>query len=128
MDRILDCLVSYFGLNGDERHVPRRYYCYHVIAGPGPTAEAGVASIVTLAVHDPQERCTSCQSFHMVSTGGPAAALAQAIRYLDVYHEGDRVRKVQSEIRGGGMGNAFMSFDSTARRPEWLGAADKGPG
>jgi hypothetical protein len=110
MDRILDCLVSYFGLNGDERHLPRRYFCYHVIAGPGPTAEAGVASIVTLAVHDPQERCTSCQSFHMVSTGGPAAALARALRYLDVYHEGDRVRKVQSEVRGGdGMGSAFLT-------------------
>jgi hypothetical protein len=100
MTRMLDCLVSYFSLNTDEAQVPRRYYCYHIIAGPGPTAESGVASIITLAIHDEAERCTSCQSFHVARAGGPAAALAKAIHYLDAYHRGDRVRKVQSEIRG----------------------------
>jgi hypothetical protein len=96
---MLDCLVSYFGQGEDGVPAPRRYFCYHVIAGPGPTATAGVATVVTLAVHDEDQRCTSCQAFHAVPTGGPAAALAKAIRYLDAYHEGDRLRKVQSEVR-----------------------------
>ena len=100
MKPLLDCLVSYFGLDEDERPTYRRYYCYHIVAGPGPTAGAGVASIMTLAVHDQTERCTYCRNFHTVEAGGPAAALAAAIHYLDAYHQGDRVRKVQSDIRG----------------------------
>src|SRR5262245_19593792 len=100
MTRILDCLVSYFGLDEDERPSFRRYFCYHIVAGPGPTAGAGVASVTTLAVHDESERCTYCRKVHTVEAGGPAAALAEAVRYLDTYHEQDRLRKVQSEIRG----------------------------
>jgi hypothetical protein len=100
MTRILDCLVNYFGLDEEERPAFGRYFCYHIIAGPGPTAEAGVASITTLAIYDEHERCLSCQNFHVVETGGPAAAITKAIRYLDAYHAEDRVRRVQSEIRG----------------------------
>ena len=94
MARIRDCLVGYFGL--DEQQEPNlgRYYCYHVFGGQGPTAESGVASITTLAVYDQSERCTYCQAFHAVETGGPAAALAKAVRYLDAVHRGKRVRKV----------------------------------
>ena len=102
MRTMLDCLVNYFGLNEDGGDVLRRYFCYHIVAGPGPTEEAGVAFIATLAVHNPSERCTSCQTVHAVRTGGPAAAVAKAIRYLDAYHEGDRLRKVQSEVRWAG--------------------------
>ena len=100
MAPILDCLVSYFGL--DERQQPElgRYYCYHVLGGPGPTAEAGVAFITTLAVHDERERCTYCQPFHAVEVGGPAAAVAEAVRYLDGIHRGMNLAKVQSELRG----------------------------
>jgi hypothetical protein len=113
--RLLDCLVSYFGLNGDETPHAGRYHCYHIIAGPGPTAGAGVASIVTLAVHDEAERCTSCQTFHLALAGGPAAAMARAIRYLDAYHQGDRVRKVQSEVRGLEVGRPLEAVsDDTA--------------
>ena len=100
MTRMLDCLVSYFGLDENDRPLPRRFYCYHVFAGPGPTAGAGVAAVTTLALHDETQRCTSCKNFHTVMTGGPAAALAAAVRYLDVYHEHNHLRKVQSDIRG----------------------------
>jgi hypothetical protein len=59
-----------------------------------------VATVTTLAVHEESARCTYCQNFHKVRAGGPAAALAAAIRYLDAYHEGDHLQKVQSDIRG----------------------------
>jgi len=100
MRQILDCLVSFFGLDENERTGFQRYFCYHVIAGPGPTAGAGVASIATLALHDESQRCTSCKRFHTVEAGGPAAALAAAVRYLDAYHEQGHLRKVQSDVRG----------------------------
>jgi hypothetical protein len=100
MTQTLDCLVSYFGLDENERAGVRRYFCYQVLAGPGPTAGAGVASIVTLAVHSEIERCTSCQHFHPVQTGGPEAALDAAVQYLDAYHERDHLRKVQGAVRG----------------------------
>jgi hypothetical protein len=100
MKRVVDCLVSYFGLDEEGRPTCQRYFCYHIVAGPGPTTGAGVASVTTLAVHDEAERCTYCQKFHTAEAGGPAAALAEAIRYLDAYHGQDRLRKVQSDIRG----------------------------
>jgi len=99
MTRILDCMVNYFGLDEDKRPGFRRYFCYHIVAGPGPTAGAGVALITTLAIHDESERCTFCQNLHAVDTGGPAAALAKAMRYLEIYHGTDRLRRVQSDIR-----------------------------
>jgi hypothetical protein len=100
MARILDCLVSYFGL--DEREQPgyQRYFCYHVLAGPGPTAGSGLALVTTRAIHDPAEGCTSCEAVHQVEAGGPAAALAAALHYLDSYHRADHLRRVQSEVRG----------------------------
>ncbi len=99
MKRFLDCLVTYFGLDENGRPSYRRYFCYHIVAGPGPTAGAGVASITTLAIHDESERCTFCRNFFAVDTGGPAAAIARALRYLDAYHGNDHLRRVQSEFR-----------------------------
>jgi hypothetical protein len=100
MTRMLDCLVSYFGLDEDDQPVVWRYFCYHIVAGPGPTKGAGFASITTLALHDESQRCTYCQNAYAVETGGPAAALAAAVLYLDDYHAQDHLRKVQSDIRG----------------------------
>src|SRR5947209_262608 len=100
MKPILDCLVSYFGLNEEGRPTYRRYFCYHVVAGPGPKAGGGVAWITVLAVHNEAERCTYCRTMHPVAEGGPAAALAEAIHYLDMHHGQDRLRKEQSDIRG----------------------------
>jgi hypothetical protein len=102
MTQMVDCVVSHFGLDEQDKPNVGRYYCYHVFGGPGPTAESGVASITTLAVYDQTERCNYCETFHAVETGGPAAAVARAVSYLDAVHRGMRVRKVQSELRGFG--------------------------
>ncbi|HVS38262.1 MAG TPA: hypothetical protein VMS17_22080 [Gemmataceae bacterium] len=99
MPEIMDCLVNYFNLDIGADGVPRRYFSYHIVAGPGPTPDSGVASIAALAVFDAEERCDSCAVFHGVQQGGPAAAIAKAIRYLDAYHEQDRLQKVQTAIR-----------------------------
>ncbi|HEV3144483.1 MAG TPA: hypothetical protein VGZ47_11405 [Gemmataceae bacterium] len=109
MTRILDSLVSYFGLDENERPEYRRYFCYHIVAGPGPTPGSGVAMIKMLAIYDAAERCTSCQNFHIAEVGGPAAALAAALRYLDAYHQDDHVRKVQSEVRNHSSANLVRS-------------------
>src|SRR5260370_9502167 len=100
MTRMLDCLVSYFGVGEDERAEVRRYFCYHIVAGRGPTIGSGVASISTLAINDETQRCKYCRNFHTTESGGPAAALAAAVYYLDAYHKQDHLRKVQSDIRG----------------------------
>ncbi len=100
MSQILDCMVNYFGLDESQEPDLRRYYCYHILGGPGPVEESGVATLTTLAVHDESERCTYCQTFYMVETGGPTAAIAEVIRYLDDVHRGKHLRKVQTEIRG----------------------------
>jgi hypothetical protein len=99
MSQMMDCLVSYFGIGEDGRSMPGRFFFYQIIGGAGPTEHSGVASIITLAVHDRNEQCTWCQNVHVVDKGGQAAAIAKAIRYLNVHHQGDRLRKVQSAIR-----------------------------
>jgi hypothetical protein len=99
MAEIMDCLVNYFSLDCGEHGVPRRYFSYYIVAGPGPTSDSGVANIATLSVFDSSERCNSCTVFHAVQEGGPAAAIAKALRYLDAYHQEDRLRKVQTAIR-----------------------------
>ena len=95
---IVDCLANYFGFN-DEGELTR-YFCYHILGGPGPTPGGGVASIVLLSVYDEAERCIGCQDLHVVETGGPTAAVAKALHYLDAYHDGDRMRKVRTALRG----------------------------
>ena len=99
MAEIMDTLVNYFSSDTGEDGVPRRYFSYHVVAGPGPTPASGVASIATLAVFDPAERCNYCAVFHAVREGGPAAAIAKAVEYLDAFHEEDRLFKVQTGVR-----------------------------
>jgi hypothetical protein len=115
MAPLLDCMVNYFSPDDGGDGMPRRYFVYHIVAGPltlasppsdggegrmgGPTEEAGLACIMTLAVSNESERCTYCQNLHSVNTGGPEAAVAKAIRYLDAYHGGDNLRKVQSAMR-----------------------------
>jgi hypothetical protein len=100
MAPMLDCLVSYYGLDEYGRPSDWRYFCYHVLAGPGPTPGSGAAAVVTVAVYDESKRCTYCQNFHRAEAGGPAAALGAALRYLDAYHGSDRLWKVLSSIRG----------------------------
>ena len=99
MAEMLDCLVSYFSEDTDSGGMPHRYLCYHIVAGPGPNPEGGVASITPLAAYDENGICDRCERVFGVKAGGPAAALEEALVYMDAYHEGDRLRKVQSEIR-----------------------------
>jgi rhodanese-related sulfurtransferase len=100
MSQLLDCLVNYFSHNEDASGMPARYFVYHVVGGPGATEGAGVAVVHTLAVYAGGERCESCQDFHVVREGGPAAAIDKALRYLDAFHGGDRLRRVQTPVRG----------------------------
>ena len=99
MADMLDCLVSYFSEDANAEGMPRRYLSYHVVAGPGPSPESGIASITPLAVHDENPICDTCERVIAVKAGGPAAAMEEALVYMDAYHEGDRLRKVQSELR-----------------------------
>jgi hypothetical protein len=99
MAEMLDCLVSYFSEDANDEGLPRRYLAYHVVAGPGPSPEGGVASITPLAAYDENEICGTCERVVAVKAGGPAAALEEALVYMDAYHEGDRLRKVRSEVR-----------------------------
>lgn len=100
MTPMLDCVVSYFGLDENERPTFRRYFCYHIVAYPGPTDGAGCAMITTLSAHDVSQRCNYCEKLHTVETGGPEAAIAMAVRHLDAFHENDHMQKVQSDLRG----------------------------
>jgi hypothetical protein len=99
MAEMLDCLVSYFSEDTNDEGMPRRYLCYHVVAGPGPSPEGGVASITPLAAYDENEICDTCERVFAVKAGGPAAAIEEALLYVDAYHEGSSLRKVHSEIR-----------------------------
>jgi hypothetical protein len=99
MAELLDCMVNYFGSDGDCDGVPRRYYCYHVVAGPGPDEGTGVATISTLAVHEGDRPCDYCQNCFFARAGGPKAALARALLSLDAYHDGHRLGKVVSQVR-----------------------------
>lgn len=93
-------LVTYYGLDEDGEPTSRRFASYKIIAGPGPREDSGLASIITLALSNPGEGCDYCEKVHTVDKGGAAAALAAAIRYLDAHHRGDRLRKVESDVRG----------------------------
>src|SRR5437870_1306620 len=99
MAEMLDCLVSYFSEDTNAEGLPRRYLSYHVVAGPGPIPEGGVASIAPLAAYDENEICKTCERVLAVKAGGPVAAMQEALVYMDAYHEGDRLRKTQSEVR-----------------------------
>jgi rhodanese-related sulfurtransferase len=119
LSQLLDCLVNYFSYAEDGEGMPSRYFVYHVVGGPGATAGAGVAVVHTLAVYAGGERCESCQDFHVVREGGPAAAIDKALRYLDAFHGGDRLRKVRTAIRGDGPvgGGRVLRPDPDAELP-----------
>ena len=99
MAEMLDCLVSYFSEDANAEGMPHRYLSYHVLAGPGPSPEGGVASISPLAAYDENAICDTCERVIAVKAGGPAAAIEEALVYLDAYHEGNGLRKVHSKIR-----------------------------
>jgi hypothetical protein len=59
----------------------------------------GVASITPLAAYDENEICDTCERVFAAKAGGPAAAIEEALLYVDAYHEGSSLRRVHSEIR-----------------------------
>ena len=99
MAEMLDCLVNYFSEDTNDEGMPRRYLSYHVVAGPGPSPEGGVASITPVAAYDENAICDTCERVFAVTAGGPDAAIAKALVYMDAYHEGGLLLKVQSEIQ-----------------------------
>jgi hypothetical protein len=99
MGEMMDCMVNYFSYNDNGEGVPRRYYNYLVVAGPGPTDESGVATVTTLAVHEGDRPCDYCQNWFFAPRGGPEEALARALRYLDAGHDDNHLRKVVSQVR-----------------------------
>jgi hypothetical protein len=99
MAEMLDCFVTFFSEDTNAEGMPRRYLSYQVVAGPGPIPEGGVASITPLAAYDENQICETCERVFAVNAGGPTSAMKEALVYMDAYHEGDRLRKVQSEIR-----------------------------
>jgi hypothetical protein len=99
MAEMLDCLVSYFSEDANVEGLPRRYLSYLVVASPAPIAGGGIASITPLAAYDENPVCKTCERVFAVKAGGPAAAMEEAVVYLNAYHEGDRLRSVRSEVR-----------------------------
>src|SRR5438552_17041869 len=98
MAEILDCLVNYFSADTNAEGMPRRYLSYHVVAGPGPRPEGGVASIRPLAAYDENEMCNTCKRAFPVSAGGPAAAIEQSLVCRGAYSASARLQKVRLEI------------------------------
>ena len=98
MTAMIDCMVNYFG--GDESDAPTQYFCYHVVGGPGPTEDEGIATITALSAYKDDEKCDACESYFFVAkTGGPEAAINKALEFLEGYHAGERLRGVRTEIR-----------------------------
>jgi rhodanese-related sulfurtransferase len=98
MAEMLDCLVNYFSGETNEHGVPRLYVCYRVISGPGMTDAGALAAITVLAANH-SGVWEACERFHAVDEGGPCAALAKTLRYLDAFHDDHYTRKVQTETR-----------------------------
>jgi hypothetical protein len=57
------------------------------MAGPGPSPESGIASITPLAAYDENQICDTCERVFGVKAGGPAAAMQEALVYMDAYHD-----------------------------------------
>jgi hypothetical protein len=98
MPKMFDCLVSYYSVNAHRDGMPLQYLCYRVLSGPGPIAAGGVAVITLLGAKNPADG-NLYHSLHAVQVGGPRAALAAALKYLDIVHRKDDLARVRSKIR-----------------------------
>jgi hypothetical protein len=70
MTRMLDCLVNYFGLDENDRPGFCQFFCYHILAGPGPTAGAGVAVIECWRFTAKRNAVTRVSTFTRSKAGG----------------------------------------------------------
>jgi hypothetical protein len=75
MAEMLDCLVTWLSEDANEEGLPRRYLSYHVIAGPGPSRDGGVASITPLAAYDENEICNRCERVFASARFSPRSAV-----------------------------------------------------
>jgi hypothetical protein len=98
MAEMLDCLVSYYSATAHRDGMPLQYVCYRVIGGPGPTLAGGVAVISLLGAKNPVDGDVY-HRLHAVQAGGPRAALAAALSYLDAVHQKHDLARVQTEVR-----------------------------
>ena len=112
MAEMLDCLVSYFSSDTNDDGMPKRYISYVIIAGPGPTPEGGVAAI-SIQAANVAALCETCDRFHAVKSGGPRAALERAVQYLDAWHSGQHLTKVQTAVR------CDFCAQQSQGQPEW---------
>jgi hypothetical protein len=98
MSEMLDCLVSYCSAKAHRDGMPLQYLCYRIVAGPGPGDDGGVAVITLLGAKNPGES-DLYHHLHAVQSGGPRAALAAALSYLDAVHHKDDLARAQTEVR-----------------------------
>jgi hypothetical protein len=97
MAEMLDCLVSYYSAKAHRGGMPLQYLCYRIVGGPGSTPEGGVAAITLLAAKNPNAELY--HFLHAVQEGGPRAAVAAALNYLDAVHHKSDLTRVQTEVR-----------------------------
>ena len=112
--QVLDCLVSYFGLD-EKRNRPTSGISITTSSpARGSTAGSGVASITALAIYDKADAAPPART-STSSAAGVRRPLAKAIQYLDAYHAEDRLRKVQSDVRG--LGGEPQAANAPLTRP-----------
>jgi hypothetical protein len=87
--------MSYFGEGNDQHGMPDPWYHYLVVAGPGPRAGSGVASIVSLSEARATGLAQGPSHTLVAPDGGPEAALSRAEEFLDSQHRG--LKKIISE-------------------------------
>jgi hypothetical protein len=89
--------VTYNESEKDEYGQPKVWYHYLIVAKPGPQPGSGVASIIPLSKARADGIAEGPSDVASVSRGGPDAALAKAVEYLDGHHPG--LEKVVGERR-----------------------------
>jgi hypothetical protein len=89
--------VTYNESEKDEYGMPRVWYHYLIVAKPGPQPGSGIASILSLSKARATGIAQGPSNVVSVPRGGPDAALAKAVEYLDSQHPG--LEKVIGEKR-----------------------------
>jgi len=90
--------MTYYGEEGTGPDLPRTWYHYLVVAGPGPRPDTGVASILTLSEARAEAMTRGPSHTIFANEGGPERALEMAERFLDHHHPG--LKKINSRSHG----------------------------
>jgi hypothetical protein len=89
--------VTYNESEKDEYGMPKVWYHYLVVARPGSQPGSAVASVISLSKARANGSAQGPSHVVSVPDGGPDAALAKAVEYLDDLHPG--LEKVIGEKR-----------------------------